>query len=160
MFVFTIKSKFSKRTQRILLCSALIAVCLLVAVCIGINSPSKKVVCEKGEYSTLVDGENGVESFTSQFSYTAGEKIYEKQIYIPSEFDDTFEKYNELQKAQGLDLSMHKGKSCTLCVYELENFMIDYKKMYMTILIHKGVVIGGHLSDFESGSAVYTFFGD
>ena len=162
MFVFTIKSKFSKKAQRITLCIALVFVCLFVAtsVCAVVNSPKKQVVCEKGDYVTLVDSENDVDEFASQFSFIVGEKIYEKQVYIPTEFDKTFEEYNELQNAQGLDLTAYKGKSCSLCVYELENFAIDYKKMYMTILIHKGVVIGGHISDFESGSTVYTFFGD
>ncbi len=162
MFVFTIKSKFSKKAQRITLCIALVFVCLLVATCVCavVNSPMKQVVCEKGEYSTLIDTEDDVDEFASQFSFTAGEKIYEKQVYIPTEFDKTFEKYNELQMNQGLDLKRYKGKSCSLCVYELKNSMIDYKKMYMTILIRKGVVIGGHISDFESGSEVYTFFGD
>ena len=162
MFAFTIKSKFSKKAQKIILCITLVILCFLVitCACAVVNSPKKQVVCEKGEYITLVDSENGVESFASQFSLTLGEKIYEKQIYIPTEFDETFEKYNELMLTQGLDLSLYKGKSCSLCVFELENSTIDYKKMYMAILIYKGVVIGGHISDYESGSPVYTFFGD
>ena len=103
---------------------------------------------------------NGEKFFASQFSKEIEEKVYEKLVRIPYEFSDTYEEYNELQLLQGLDLSLYKGKECTLSVFSLKNYTIDYKKAYMTILSIDDTVIGGHISTFENESEMYTFYGE
>ena len=161
MFI-TIKSKISKNFYRIVLSATIIVLCvaLIATSCVLLKTPKKNIECENGEYSAVLCADNGVQLFASQFSQEIEEKIYEKQVRIPYEFSDTYEEYNELQLSQGLDLSIYKGKECTLSVYALKNYTIDYEKAYMTILSLDDTVIGGHISTYQSDSEIYTFFGE
>lgn len=161
MFI-TIKSKISKKFYRVLLCFAVVFLCAVVVVtaCVIQKTPKKNIECEKGEYSAVLSADNGAELFASQFSYEIDEMIYEKQVRIPSQFSDTYEEYNEVQLLQGLDLNEYKGEDCTLCVYKLKNYTIDYEKAFLTILSKNNTVIGGHLSTYQYDSEIYTFFGE
>ena len=129
MFI-TIKSKFSKKAQRAILIATVVFLCVVAVViaCALQKTPKKNIECENEEYSTVLSADNGAELFASQFSYEIDEMIYEKQVHIPYEFSDTYEEYNELQLSQGLDLSVYKGRECTLSVYALKNYKIDYEK--------------------------------
>ena len=161
MFI-TVKSKIQKKTYRTILFVVIAFLCVVVIViaCVLQNSPKQNIECENGEYSAVLSSDNGEKLFASQFSKEIEEKVYEKLVHIPYEFSDTYEEYNELQLLQGLDLSLYKGKECTLSVFSLKNYTIDYKKAYMTILSIDDTVIGGHISTFENESEMYTFYGE
>lgn len=161
MFI-TIKSKISKKSYRIFLCTTIIVLCVaLVAIsCVLLRTSKKNIECENGEYSAVLSPDKGAELFASQFSKEIEEKVYEKLVVIPSQFSDTYEEYNDLQLSQGLDLSMYKGKECTLSVYSLKNYTIDYEKAYLTILSVDDTVIGGHISTCLHDSEMYTFYGE
>ena len=161
MFI-TVKSKLSKKTYRIILFSAIAFLCVvgILSACVLQKGVKRNIECENGEYSAVLSGDNGEELFAFQFSKEIEEKVYEKQVCIPSEFSKTYQEYNELQLSQGLDLSLYKGKECTLSVFSLKNYTIDYKKAYMTILSIDDTVIGGHISTFENKSEIYTFYGE
>lgn len=161
MFI-TVKSKFSKKSCKTILFATIAFLCLVVIVttCVLQRTPKKNIECENGEYSAVLSLDNGVELFASQFSKEIEEKVYEKQVCIPSEFSKTYQEYNELQLSQGLDLSLYKGKECAMSVFLLKNYTIDYKKAYMTILSMDDTVIGGHISTFENESEMYTFYGE
>ena len=52
-------------------------------------------------------------SFLETFGWEVeGEEDEIVEVKIPQEFDDVFEKYNEIQKQQGCDLSKYAGKRC------------------------------------------------
>ena len=79
----------------------------------------------------------------------SSEKITDScEVTIPTDFNDTYEQYNELQKEIGLDLEKFKGKSVQKITYELKNC----KTKFAVLLIYKGKVIGGHLTNGEYGS--------
>ncbi len=63
------------------------------------------------------------------------------KVTIPAEFGRVYEEYNELQKRTGLDLSPFKGEQVSRVVYKLKD-----KEKFVTLLIFKAHVIGGHLS--------------
>lgn len=161
MFVVTMKSKINKKVYKILIGTSIVFLCLAVifAACAVFKTPEKVITCDKGEYSADLLSQN-VGEFMSQFSKTVGEKVFEKLVYVPFEFNETFEEYNVIQKHQGLDLSLYKGEECTLCIYELKDYEIDYEKAYVSILIHKDTVIGGHISTYIDDGEIYTFFGE
>ncbi len=160
MFVYSLRTKLSRRKIVIILLSFLLICCVTVVWFVALNLEGATAVSEKtGEYSTAVTADK-VNDFASQFSLEI-ERLYSEQyIYIPYEFNDTYSGYNELQKRQGLDLLKYRGKKCTLSVYKLKDYKIDYKDAYLSIIVYKGKVIGGHISTLVMNSSLYTFCGD
>lgn len=92
-------------------------------------------------------------AFFSQFGYEISEDPLEvKEVIIPTEFDETYEEYNAIQKSQGLDLSKYKGKRVKMWSYAINNYP-GYERADGTIrgnlLVYEGVVIGGDVSNIE-----------
>ncbi len=163
MFVVTLKSKISKKLLRRIVVCLLVAVCMLVTflcMVVALDYPSPNATCESvGEYSTAFD-ESDPDNFMRQFDIETDGLFSVTQVHIPAQFTETYTKYNELQKSQGLDLEKHKGKECTLYIYKLKDLKIDYADAYASIIVYKDKVIAGHISTGILGSAMYTFCGE
>ena len=76
------------------------------------------------------------------------------QVRIPSETTEVFERYNQLQKQQGYDLTKYAGKSAMRYVYKINNFPGATDPVYATILIYKNEIIGGDITDTSPGGKV------
>jgi hypothetical protein len=59
-----------------------------------------------------------------------------KEITIPSEFSDVYEKYNELQRKQGFDLRRHKGKSAVSYTFNVTGYVDKNGKPDSDVQIH------------------------
>lgn len=59
-----------------------------------------------------------------------------KEITIPSEFSDVYEKYNELQRRQGFDLRRHKGKSAVSYTFNVTGYVNKNGKPDSDVQIH------------------------
>ena len=100
-------------------------------------------------------------AFFSQFGYEISEDPLEvKEVIIPTEFDETYEEYNAIQKSQGLDLSKYKGKRVKLWSYAIKNYP-GYENTDGTIrgniLVYEGVVVGGDISNIELDGFMRSF---
>ena len=100
-------------------------------------------------------------AFFSQFGYEISDDPLEvKEVVIPTEFDETYEKYNEIQKSQGLDLSKYKGKRVKMWSYAIKNYP-GYETTDGTIrgniLVYEGVVVGGDISNIELDGFMRSF---
>ena len=83
-------------------------------------------------------------SFLSQFGYTVeASPIETAEVTIPKEFDKVFAAYNELQKAEGLDLGRYKGKKLMRYTYKVTNYPGYDGDVYASLLIYKNKVVGG-----------------
>lgn len=69
------------------------------------------------------------------------------QVRIPEESSEVFDRYNALQKSTGYDLTPFAGKSVMRYVYKVNNYPGATEPVYATILVHKGVIIGGDITD-------------
>ncbi len=62
-------------------------------------------------------------SFLSGFGWTVDSEPYEvMEVVIPSEFDEVYKKYNELQEEQGYDLHDYCGKRLKRWTYQITNY--------------------------------------
>lgn len=79
---------------------------------------------------------------------TSTEPCTISDILIPSEFDETYNSYNELQKSQGYDLSEFKSMLVKKYTYEILNFpsVKDGETVYANLLIYQNEIIGGDVS--------------
>jgi len=126
--------------------------------------PSDDAIDVSGEtnitYSDVAD-----EASRLQFIKSLGWSVVEgscevREVTIPSNFDKIYTQYNDIQKKQGLDLSKYKRKTVTRYTYEVENFEKWQGKVYLTMLVYNGRIIGGDLSSAIENGFVCGFDGN
>ena len=69
-----------------------------------------------------------------------------QEVRIPTELPEVLQRYNELQKSQGFDLTRYGGETAKRYVYKVLNFPDTTDSYYVTLLVHKDAVIGGDVS--------------
>lgn len=150
MFVFNFKVADSKKVFAIFAVAsvAVAIICIICMISVQNSLPDTATCDELGCYSLECEKDDENCTFLEQFGLSSVKITDSCEVTIPSEFNETYEEYNELQKEIGLDLEKFKGKSAQKVTYELENS----KTKYAVLLIYKGKVIGGHLTDGEYGS--------
>ena len=79
------------------------------------------------------------------------------QVRIPRESTEVFDRYNELQKSHGYDLSKYAGKTVMRYVYQINNYPGATEPVYATILLHKDRIIGGDITDTAPGGKISGF---
>lgn len=85
-------------------------------------------------------------NFLAQFGWTVnGSTVQSAKVTIPAEFDKVFAGYNELQKAQGLDLSKYKKKELVRYTFEVTNYEGYDGKVYANVLVYRNKVVGGDI---------------
>lgn len=150
MFVLNFKVADSKKIFAIfaVVSVAVAIVCIICMISVQNSLPDTATCDELGCYSLKCDKDDEQCTFLEQFVLSPLKIIDSCKVTIPTEFNEIYEEYNELQKSIGLDLEKFKGKSVQKITYELENS----KTKFAVLLIYKGKVIGGHLTDGEYGS--------
>ena len=76
------------------------------------------------------------------------------QVRIPEPGDPVFDRYNQLQKSQGYDLSAYAGKTVMRYVYKLQNYPGATDPVYATLLLYKDQVIGGDITDTSAKGVI------
>lgn len=71
----------------------------------------------------------------------------EKEVTIPTEFGAVYERYNALQKAQGFDLSAHRGHAAVSCTFTV----IGKADTEAHVLICDGKIVAGDVADIRLG---------
>ena len=96
--------------------------------------------------------------FLSQFGWTvSSEPLETKTVTVPSEFDKVFAAYNEIQKAQGLNLLKYRGKEVTRYTFCVTNYP-DYEgTVYASVLVYRNRVIGGDICSADVSGFVHGF---
>ena len=95
-------------------------------------------------------------SFLSSFGYTVGETPVQVQtVRVPSEPSEVFDRYYELQKSQGYDLSALSGKNITRYVYKLDG--CGEGEWYATVLEYRGQIVGGDVASSTPGGQMHGF---
>ena len=98
-------------------------------------------------------------AFLSQFGYkVSGEPIESVELTLPDDFDRVFSGYNELQKAQGLDLTKYKGKTVTRYTYEVTDYPgREGEKIYANLIVRKNRIIAGDICSAEPSGFIHGF---
>lgn len=97
-------------------------------------------------------------TFLKGFGWETGEEPMEiSEVIIPTEFNDTYENYNNIQKAQNLDLSKYKGKRVKRYTYEITNYPGETSQTVANMLVYNGMIIGGDVSSLELDGFMHGF---
>lgn len=131
---------------------------LLVVLCVGIFGALLLFVPGDGLYAgdrltevmtkdpksfqNVKTGEDCIR-FLESYGWTVEEQPCQiTQVKIPAEFDAVYDKYNQIQKGEGLDLSKYRGKTVKRYTYVITNY--DYEgTVYANLLLYKDAVIAG-----------------
>ena len=76
------------------------------------------------------------------------------QVRIPTQTTEVYDRYNDLQKAQGFDLTRFAGKTVMRYVYKVTNYPNATEPVYATLLIYKNQVIGGDITNTAPNGAI------
>lgn len=98
--------------------------------------------------ATTLASNDGRVAFLQNLGYeVTTSPVTSGQVRIPETSDQVFEKYNELQKSAGYDLTRFAGKLVMRYVYKVNNYQNSTEPVYATLLVYKDAVIGGDVTD-------------
>lgn len=153
MFVYSIKSKQIKLFL-------LIAFVVVTVISLFVLSRESTDVANADKSSIKASTENERLSFISQFGWEIDEDPVEVcEVIIPSEFDETYTQYNEIQKKQGFDLTTYAGMRVKRWTYSVKNYPGHENKNYIriNILVYEGLVVGGDVCSIELDGFMHGF---
>ena len=108
--------------------------------------------------STNVSNNDSRVAFLKSFGWDVTTSPTESsQVRIPAETSDVFDRYNQLQKSQGYDLSAYAGKTVMRYVYRINNYPNATEPVYATLLVYKNQIIGGDVTDTAAKGVVRGF---
>ena len=150
--MFVVSMKASKKKLVIILAAILIVLAGALFFLLRGGSDEAKAVGQTGEYSlTAADA-------SQQFGWEVKETPMEQvDVLLPSSFNDTYEKYNQIQKEQGLDLLKYAGATCQRYSYEVTNYPGKDSGVVANLLVLDGRVIGGDICSVELNGFIHGF---
>lgn len=156
MFVVSVKA--SKKKLVIVLAAILVVLAGALFFLLRNGSEEAKATGQTGEYSlTAADASQRI-AFLQQFGWEVKETPIEQvDVLLPSSFNDTYEKYNEIQKEQGLDLLKYAGLTCQRYTYEVTNYPGKDSGVVANLLVLDGRVIGGDICSVELNGFLHGF---
>ncbi len=152
MFVYSIKSKHIK-------VALLVIFVVFTVISLFILSQDSKETGKSGMSIKASTHEERM-AFLSQYGWELDEEPVEVQeVIIPSEFDDTYTAYNEIQKDQGFDLTVYAGMRAKRWTYIIKNYSGYENKdcIRVNVLVYDGLVIGGDVCSIELDGFMHGF---
>ena len=148
------------KNKRMLVClTAAFVVIFIVCMVFVLDFRPKNIEINSKQYNIVAQTDADVEKFAQQFCETEA-LIGMQHEYIPTQFNDVYTSYNELQKKQGFDLEKYKGKKFVMYTYKIAEHKINGSDAYISVMVIDERVVGGHISTFIKDSPMYTFYGE
>lgn len=111
----------------------------------------------KINYKNIKTNEDRI-NFLKQFGWEVNPEAVEMvEIIIPKEFDAIYKKYNDVQKAQSLNLEKYKNKAVKRYTYEVLGYPNYNETVYTNLLIYNDKVIGGDICSAKLDGFMHGF---
>ena len=154
MFVYTLKASSIKFFAVILLA---VAVLVTIVAVIPDMEAAGEVAAVSIKYSDIKT-EDDRQAFLKQFGYEIKATAIEtKEVTIPEKFDSVYEKYNDVQRGQGLNLTKYKGKTATKYTYEVTNYDSYKGTVLATMIVYNDKVIAGDVCAADGTGFMHGF---
>ena len=152
MFVTTLRANTLK-----LIGITVLSFMIVAALVIFVPSYESTMTSGSVSYDKVYSNSDRVE-FISGFGWQVAQTpIEEVTVSIPSEFDTVYLGYNDIQKAQGLNLAKYKGKEVVRYTYEITNYG-DYEgAVYANLLVYRNKVVGGDVCSADPAGFIHGF---
>ncbi|MDD2361383.1 MAG: DUF4830 domain-containing protein [Oscillospiraceae bacterium] len=139
MFVYSFKAS-KRQIISMILCAIMLIAVLIVAIIWPLGKTS-------AETYKPVQGSSNDErvAFLKALGYEIDtQNPVVKEVLIPDEFDEVFERYNNIQKEAGMDLSVYHGKRLKNWTYRVLNIP-DQGEVLANLYIYKNKIVGGDI---------------
>ena len=148
MMVMTAKVDFKKI---LLIIAAAAALILALILLMGEDAPSAATTAVTAAPSS---NDGRVQFLKEQGWEVTTSPTESSQVRIPTQMSPVYERYNELQKSQGYDLSRFAGKTVMRYVYQVNNYPGATEPVYATLLVYKNQIIGGDVTNTAAHGSV------
>lgn len=153
MFVYSVKSNHIKA-------ALLVAFVIMTVISLFVLSNESKQTGKEQTINLSASTHQERMSFISQFGWEVDEEpVQVKEVIIPTETDDTYTAYNEIQKAQNFDLTAFAGERAKCWTYTVENYegYENQECIHINLLVYDGKVIGGDVCSVELDGFMHGF---
>lgn len=152
MFITTLRSNTIK-----FICITALSVLVVAALVIFVPTYESTAASTGINYQKVYSNSDRID-FISQFGWNVNQTpIEEVEVTIPSEFDTVYVGYNDIQKAQGLNLAKYKGKEVVRYTYQVTNYE-DYEGVvYINLLVYRNKIVGGDVCSADSAGFIHGF---
>ena len=148
MMVMTAKVNLKKVLIILGVIAALIVGCILI---FGGNEADEPAA------TNVADNDSRI-AFLHSFGWQVSTSpVSSGQVKIPDTQSAVYQRYNELQKSQGYDLTKYAGQTVMRYVYKITNYPGATDPVYATVLVFQGQIIGGDVTDTAAKGVVQTF---
>ena len=151
MFICSVRAGTLKFFGAVLLALALfVTVLVLAEPGVGAAAGVDAEVVEVVNYSGIKTDEDRA-AFLATFGWQVKETAPTDEVsfLLPEEFDRVLAGYNEIQKAQGLDLGRYKNKRVTRYTYEITNYEGYEGKVYANLIMYKNKVVAADITSAD-----------
>lgn len=155
MFVYSVKA--SKKRLLIIIAAVLIVVAGAVFLFKNLSNTAAKTP------DVNVNAQSNEEriAFLSQYGWQVlADPIEVEEVAIPSEFDEVYSAYNEIQTKQNFDLTSYAGDRVKRWTYMITNYPgyeSDSGLIHANLLISDGKVVGGDIMSIELNGFMHGF---
>lgn len=146
--MFVCSMRFSKG-KTILCCIFLLAVVLAVGMLPSLMEEKSAPVALILQGHKIKDNDARVEYLRSYGWEVESEAESIEEILIPEEFGEIFQKYNEIQKAQGFDLEKQKGQRVKRYTYIVTNYPDEPEHVRANLFVCKEKVVAGDICSLK-----------
>lgn len=155
MFVYSVRASALRFVSVIVL--SVIALVTLIAF-VPTYVPASLLVKEDAvSFDNIKTAEDRIR-FLGGFGWEVSpEDIEETEVTVPARFDKVYESYNDLQKAQGLDLTRYRGKRIMRYTYRVTNYPGYDGTVLASLLIYKNRIIGGDICSSDVTGFLHGF---
>lgn len=156
MFVCSVSS--SSLAKVITPVIALVVVAVVIFSCL---SDKKDKISEASAVN--VSSTSDVLDYISSLGWEVSDEPDEiKEVVIPHQFDEVYNRYNEIQKSQGFDLLPYAGERVKRWSFTIKNYPGYENKdcIKINILVYEGCVIGGDVCSVELDGFMHGLSGE
>lgn len=154
MFIYTVKAS---RLKFFALLISSMAILLTLASVVPRTEDFGSVAVVSYNYSNIVSNDDRVD-FLEEFGYKVDESPIDiVEVTVPQKFDSVYEKYNDVQRAQGLNLKRYAGKNAIRYTYKINNYKDAKGDVYANILIYNNNVIAGDVYSTGANAFLHGF---
>lgn len=144
MLLCSVKIKKHTVTLISLVCAAVFVLICFFSLKLA---PADTVGINGQRYSLTVAEENDIKAFLSTAGYEVDELLLQREVVIPSEWNEVYSAYADMQKQQGFDLNQRKGKSATEYSYSLKD-----REDFAVVLVCGDRICAAHLSKLDGSN--------
>lgn len=125
---------------------------LVIAAAVFLLGKAKQEA-DSDRFFAMAGNAERVEFLNRQGYIVKPDPVRREDVTVPSEFNNTYKSYVEMQQAQGLDLAEHKGDKATLFSYAVLNYPEYSENVFADLLVADNKLIACQLryDDEENG---------